>query len=208
MGEGAMTRERILAEALDLFARHGYAGARMEKIAAGVGINKASLYFHFKSKEEIFMELFRTIVESYFSFLKRIIGESSELPTRERLEYIYRAYLSDSWDNREQDFWNRIYYFPPESMKDDIYRVTQEEKDRFQENLSSIFMQAAERGEIRAEEPKALAKTFYYLVTCISLSVGILSREEGLRDMDECFETFWNGYANTSNFKRKQPDDR
>ena len=58
MGQGSVTKDRILQVALKLFAQHGFEGARMEKLAAEVGINKASLYFHFKSKEEIFQELF------------------------------------------------------------------------------------------------------------------------------------------------------
>ena len=48
------TKEKILLQALSLFAKRGYDGASMSDIAAPLGITKAALYKHFKSKQEIF----------------------------------------------------------------------------------------------------------------------------------------------------------
>lgn len=48
------TKEKILLQALSLFAQRGYDGASMSDIAAPLGITKAALYKHFKSKQEIF----------------------------------------------------------------------------------------------------------------------------------------------------------
>ena len=67
MGQGADTKERIMQAALEEFSLHGFEGARMEKIASKVGINKASLYFYFKSKEQLFRELFDIIVKKTLS---------------------------------------------------------------------------------------------------------------------------------------------
>ena len=50
-------RENILAAARAEFDARGYAGARMEEIARGVGISRAALYLQFESKEAIFREL-------------------------------------------------------------------------------------------------------------------------------------------------------
>jgi len=49
----APTRDRIVAAALELFSRQGFAGASMRQIAAVVGIKAASLYSHFAGKEAI-----------------------------------------------------------------------------------------------------------------------------------------------------------
>jgi len=50
---GLSTRERILAEALSLFAQSGYGGASMRELARRVGIRESSLYNHFASKAAI-----------------------------------------------------------------------------------------------------------------------------------------------------------
>jgi AcrR family transcriptional regulator len=49
----AGTRRRILAVALELFSAHGYAGTSMRDIAETMSMTKASLYYHFESKEQI-----------------------------------------------------------------------------------------------------------------------------------------------------------
>ena len=47
------TKERILEEALKLFSQSGYMGTSMNDIAAELGVTKAALYKHYKSKQEI-----------------------------------------------------------------------------------------------------------------------------------------------------------
>src|SRR5579863_3309665 len=48
------TRTRILNAALREFSALGMAGARMDQIAAAAGVNKALLYYHFDSKENLY----------------------------------------------------------------------------------------------------------------------------------------------------------
>ena len=48
------TKQRILAEAVKLFAKEGYEAVSVEQIAAAVGIKAPSLYKHYKSKRDIF----------------------------------------------------------------------------------------------------------------------------------------------------------
>ena len=47
------TKEKILVEALKLFAQSGYMGTSMNDIASKLGVTKAALYKHYKSKQEI-----------------------------------------------------------------------------------------------------------------------------------------------------------
>ena len=47
------TKERILEEALKLFAQSGYMRTSMNDIAVKLGVTKAELYKHYKSKQEI-----------------------------------------------------------------------------------------------------------------------------------------------------------
>jgi AcrR family transcriptional regulator len=47
------TRTRIQAIALELFTEQGYDATSLREIAERLGVTKAALYYHFKSKEEI-----------------------------------------------------------------------------------------------------------------------------------------------------------
>ncbi len=48
------TRAAILRAAADVFAQSGLAGARTETIARAAGVNKALLYYYFKSKDGLY----------------------------------------------------------------------------------------------------------------------------------------------------------
>ena len=54
------SREQILDAALALFAQKGYAAATVREIVDAAGITAPSLYYHFGSKEGLYMELMQT----------------------------------------------------------------------------------------------------------------------------------------------------
>ncbi|MFV2100086.1 TetR/AcrR family transcriptional regulator [Micromonospora sp. LOL_024] len=47
------TRQRIKAVALELFTEQGYEATSLREVAERLGVTKAALYYHFKSKDEI-----------------------------------------------------------------------------------------------------------------------------------------------------------
>lgn len=51
-----------LAAAADVFAEHGFESARIEDIAKATGIPKATLYYHFRSKENVLSFLLRSML--------------------------------------------------------------------------------------------------------------------------------------------------
>jgi hypothetical protein len=60
-GAAAITRTRILQAAVDEFAAHGYAGARVERIGQMAGANEQLLYNYFGGKDG----LYRTVLGTF-----------------------------------------------------------------------------------------------------------------------------------------------
>src|SRR5260221_13296703 len=52
--KSSRTRAAILAAAMDEFSRHGFGGARIDRIARAAHLNNHALYYHFGNKEELF----------------------------------------------------------------------------------------------------------------------------------------------------------
>lgn len=69
-----MTRERLLAAAEQVLARHGYGGASIDLITAAAGYSKGAIYSNFESKEAVFLELLRLYMERDMTELKRIVS--------------------------------------------------------------------------------------------------------------------------------------
>lgn len=63
------TRERILHAAEAVLGEHGYGGTRLHEIARRVGVQKASLFHYFSSKEE----LYRAVLEEGFGDTEQTI---------------------------------------------------------------------------------------------------------------------------------------
>ncbi|HLB61585.1 MAG TPA: helix-turn-helix domain-containing protein [Actinomycetota bacterium] len=55
-------RERIVEAAMRHFAEHGYRGARVEDIAAEVGVAKGTVFLHFVNKEGLFLAAYQKAV--------------------------------------------------------------------------------------------------------------------------------------------------
>jgi len=66
LSEGSQsTKQRILTEALTLFAERGYAPVTVAQIAKAVGVKAPALYKHYKSKQDIFDAILDEMKRSY-----------------------------------------------------------------------------------------------------------------------------------------------
>jgi TetR/AcrR family transcriptional regulator len=61
------TRERIFTAAGVEFAARGFAGANVDRIARTAAVNKAMIYYHFKSKAALYREILRDMFEAVAS---------------------------------------------------------------------------------------------------------------------------------------------
>jgi TetR/AcrR family transcriptional regulator len=69
------TRDKIINAALPVFAKKGRHGAHMEAIAAHAHINKAMIYYIFHSKDELYFELLKFVLEKAFESFTKITNE-------------------------------------------------------------------------------------------------------------------------------------
>jgi AcrR family transcriptional regulator len=74
----AVTRERLLAAAGQVIARHGFGGASIDLIAAEAGYSKGAIYSNFESKDAIFLELARDYMERDMAELQRLVSLHSD----------------------------------------------------------------------------------------------------------------------------------
>jgi AcrR family transcriptional regulator len=63
-------KEDIFEAAVQCFNQKGYYETTIDTIAATAKISKGGIYYHFKSKKDLFLELFNYRVNRYFSYLK------------------------------------------------------------------------------------------------------------------------------------------
>jgi TetR/AcrR family transcriptional regulator len=72
------SQQRILDAALDEFAAHGFAGARVDVIARRARINKRMLYHYFGDKEGLFREMLRRKIAERQVWSEGLSGDPAE----------------------------------------------------------------------------------------------------------------------------------
>jgi AcrR family transcriptional regulator len=65
-------RRDLMDIAIDCFARYGYQGASIDRIAKAAGLTKGAIYYHFKDKEEL---LFAAVKNRVGQFERRVISD-------------------------------------------------------------------------------------------------------------------------------------
>ncbi len=88
-------KERIQETALRLFTKQGYDKTSLREISEQLGITKAALYYHYRSKED----MLRSIVEEMFASLEELLGwAEEEPPTDERRREFLRRFADLAFD--------------------------------------------------------------------------------------------------------------
>ncbi|QOC95164.1 TetR/AcrR family transcriptional regulator [Micromonospora craniellae] len=79
------TRERIKAVALELFTEHGYEATSLREVAERLGVTKAALYYHFKSKDEIVTSVVEDRLDRMDALISWGEAQPDTLATRQTL---------------------------------------------------------------------------------------------------------------------------
>jgi AcrR family transcriptional regulator len=90
------TRDKILRAAIDIFAKNGFAGARVEKISQAAGSTDRMIYYYFGSKERLFVAALETIYKELGDAEASLdlSGLSADQAVREIIRFTWNHYLT------------------------------------------------------------------------------------------------------------------
>ena len=107
MGAHTDTRSRIQEVAIRLFIEQGYEATSLREIAETLGVTKAALYYHFRTKEDIVASL----VEDRIEALDELIAWANRHPrtaeTRQELVRRYAAQMARGHHHEVMQFMDR-----------------------------------------------------------------------------------------------------
>ena len=86
-----MTREDIFEAAAQVFSQKGFHGASMNDIADAVNLQKASLYHHVSSKQEILLEILGRALQMLLERISSITNQN--IPADKKLRLMIREYM-------------------------------------------------------------------------------------------------------------------
>jgi AcrR family transcriptional regulator len=159
----AQRAEEILRVAAELFAQHGYNGIGMRGIAAAIGIQPASLYHHFRSKQDVlFPIILNTIRESAALQAEIVQGEGT---VTERLSQLIRAEILHLKRIRNQSI---VSLNEEDKLTPEQFALVHQERRQYRLGLEALIRDGIRTGELRVEDPRLATVAVLDLIKGIS----------------------------------------
>ena len=95
----AETRERLIDAAGEVFAEHGFKGARIRDICARAGANIAAVNYHFRDKERLYTTCLARWAQSALEKYPPLLNLRPDAPAEQRLEAFIHSFLLRLLDN-------------------------------------------------------------------------------------------------------------
>ena len=143
-----MTRDDILDAAAQVFRQKGFHGASMADIAEAVKLQKASLYHHVSSKQEILLALLDRALDMLIEQIGAVANQ--ELPADEKLRQMIRAYLKGLADNADLA---SVLLFEHRSLEKKQRQKHIPQRDRFESLWRDVLEQGVQEGVLACPDP-------------------------------------------------------
>lgn len=188
------TKDEIIKAATQLFAEKGYEGMTMKEIAKEVGIKAPSVYAFFKSKEDVFLHIYREILNNHLQIASHKLSEDNHLSAKDQLEQLLETVIEfQIKEAMKMKVLLRLMLFPPEFMDEGVkaqfLKMEKQEKDM----LSAIFKRAMEMGEIKEGDSQAIAATMICLMDGFYWQMQRYEEEVFRERFKVIWEQFWLG---------------
>lgn len=147
----AERRAAILRAAGPLFAHDGYAGTRLDDVAAAAGVTKPILYRHFESKKALYVALLDKHEADLPTFFEQVDGVAPDLPPEQLVRLILGHWLDYVHEN--QHAWAML--FRDASGDEDLRRRRTEVSVRAREVMAGFVTASGDGVPAEQVEPTA-----------------------------------------------------
>lgn len=95
------SKEKILNEAIKLFAKHGYFAVSMFEIAEKANMTKSNLYHHFVSKEDLYMQLIKKTFDDLLILMLSYQGKFGNTSFKKAFREFIEGYIKFGINNKD-----------------------------------------------------------------------------------------------------------
>ena len=176
------TRSKILNDSMLYFAKNGFAGTKIGDLAKHIGIGQGTLYIYFKSKEELFNEIFaltnsskdvkelKILMSLPISAKKKIQKLSNSIMTKLIQDDSYAAKVAL---NTQMMFEQKDFVSAETTYQSELYQI-----------MEKIIKQGQKEGSIVDGLPIKLADYYWGVVYLYALKKLFTTKYEMISDKD------------------------
>lgn len=160
-------RNKILHDSMLYFARNGFSGTKISDLAKYIGIGQGTIYVYFKSKEELFQEIFK--IANYENDVKELkLLSSFPISARKKIHKLTKIVLNKL--EEDESFAPKValnsqiileqssYSSNDTTYQSDLYKYT-----------AKIIEQGQKEGSMVSGSPMKLADYYWSIVYLYAL---------------------------------------
>ncbi len=171
----AQTRARLIAVGREHFLRYGLADSVAEKIAAEAGYTRGALYANFRNKDELFLAVMQSSVESEMLNFRSILESDSAVHEKFRMmrESVGNLVTNPAWVLLQAEFQAK-------ALRDDAIRMAfLEQQERRRADGAILLRECASKlGLVLSASPEAIVAVLNSLTEGLALRQAISGQRE------------------------------
>lgn len=192
-----MKADHILQTAVSHFAKEGFEGASLSKIAEEVGIKKPSIYAHYKGKDDLFLSALQYSLNTQKVHLAAYFNSVRDEPLESILYGYFQWFAKESQDNERMNFILRVAYFPPLRLEKEVGEFFNPFMDSMHRHLTRLLRERNRREKILYSEDFSSAALAYLTVTEGTMTELVYSGMEQYENrLQAVWPIFWRGLRN------------
>jgi AcrR family transcriptional regulator len=148
-----LTREGIIEAAARIFSEKGFHATSMQDIADAVNLQKASLYHHFSSKQEILVEILDHALDLINNRLELVLSQS--LSPDEKLRQSMVSYFQTIAENRNL---SAVLLLELRSLDPELKARQASRREKFERLWRNLIIEGKQQGVFTNVDPSLTAR--------------------------------------------------
>ena len=150
----------IKSVCIDLFFKKGYFATSISDIARGSGIQKASIYYHYASKEDLLFQILKSTMDDLTSALKQRLAGAEGI--EQRMRAAVRSHVCFHLERQKENF---IANAELRGLNADHYRSIVKKRDAYESIFQDFIHQGTKEGVFADVDVKILSYAILTLCT-------------------------------------------
>ncbi len=172
--EWSESERRIMEATHRALLRHGYAQLSISQIASELNQSKASLYYHYDSKEELLLSFLKFAIDQLESNIYTEVEKTPRQELEQLIEELFPVQLSDD----DSQLRAVMVGLRSQAVMDDQFREQFTEIDsRIVEHFEMIIDRGIDEGEFRSVDSTRAAEHIFAIISGVMYNRATTNRE-------------------------------
>lgn len=156
----------IILAAAKIFKKYGYQKTTLREIGKAVGMNKASLYYYFKNKEDLFLEV---LLHQFSQYLQEMEDMPQDLQITKKIHWYLDKHVTFFLSNKN---YQKSISMDLMMLSDETKKKIVETREKQFQILQKVIDDAMEQGEMKKIDTSTLVITLKFLFSGVLKAIS------------------------------------